>query len=79
VNKELKASTLRELTTEELKKKVAAYKEELFNLRFQHSMGQLENTSRIKQVRKCIARCKTILRERELSLEGGNTFERTKA
>lgn len=43
------------------------YKEELFNLRFQQATGQLENTARLKQVRKNIARIKTILSEKELS------------
>ena len=43
------------------------YKEELFNLRFQQATGQLENTARLRQVRKNIARIKTILSEKELS------------
>jgi large subunit ribosomal protein L29 len=43
------------------------YKEELFNLRFQQATGQLENTARLKQVRKNIARIKTVLRQQELN------------
>ena len=43
------------------------YKKELFGLRFQQATGQLENTARIRQVRKTIARIKTVIRERELN------------
>lgn len=64
----MKASELREMTTAEIEQKIAALKEELFNLRFQLATGQLENTARIKQVRKAIARAKTVLRERELGI-----------
>ncbi|HBT20963.1 MAG TPA: 50S ribosomal protein L29 [Peptococcaceae bacterium] len=62
----MKAKELRELSTEELQQKVGELKRELFNLRFQLATGQLENHMRIRQVRKDIARVKTILREREL-------------
>lgn len=65
----MKAKELIELTTAEIEKKIAAYKEELFNLRFQSVTGQLENPARLSQVRKNIARCKTVLRERELGIE----------
>ena len=58
---------IRELTTAEIEQKIKALKEELFNLRFQLATGQLENTARIRQVRKDIARMKTIIRERELA------------
>ena len=64
----MKASELRNLTTAEIEQKVASYKEELFNLRFQLATGQLDNPSRIKEVRRNIARAKTILRERELGI-----------
>ncbi|MGB6408894.1 MAG: 50S ribosomal protein L29, partial [Planococcus donghaensis] len=47
--------------------KVKSLKEELFNLRFQLATGQLENTARIREVRKAIARMKTVIHERELS------------
>lgn len=62
----MKANELKGLSTTELIKKEAEYKEELFNLRFQLATGQLENTSRIKDVRKNIARVKTVLRQAEL-------------
>ncbi|MBA4542349.1 MULTISPECIES: 50S ribosomal protein L29 [Thermoactinomyces] len=65
----MKAKELVELTTAEIEQKLAQYKEELFNLRFQSATGQLDNPARLRQVRKSIARCKTILRERELGIE----------
>ncbi|MDD4801685.1 MAG: 50S ribosomal protein L29 [Syntrophomonas sp.] len=65
----MKADKIRELTDEELIRKVSNYKEELFNLRFQVATGQLDNPMRIRDVRKNIARCKTILRQREISRE----------
>lgn len=58
---------MRNTETQELLNKVEEYKKELFGLRFQHATGQLENTARIKQVKKSIARIKTIIRERELN------------
>jgi large subunit ribosomal protein L29 len=63
----MKASELRELSTEELQEKLKQTKEELFNLRFQHATGQLDNPMRIKQVKKEIARIQTVLREREIA------------
>ena len=63
----MKVNVLRDLSTAELEKKVVDLKEELFNLRFQQATGQLENTARLRQVRKNIARIKTILSEKELS------------
>ncbi|MED4923713.1 50S ribosomal protein L29 [Anoxybacillus geothermalis] len=63
----MKAKEIRDLTTAEIEQKIKALKEELFNLRFQLATGQLENTARIRQVRKDIARMKTIIRERELA------------
>ncbi|MFC7442654.1 50S ribosomal protein L29 [Laceyella putida] len=65
----MKAKELVELTTAEIEQKLAQYKEELFNLRFQSATGQLENPARLRQVRKDIARAKTVLRERELGIE----------
>ena len=62
----MKASDVRELTVEELEQKLADLKGELFNLRFQHATNQLENPMRIKEVKKTIARIKTVIREREL-------------
>ncbi len=61
----MKASELREMTNEELQATLRDLREELFNLRFQHAMGKLKNTSRIKQVKKDIARVLTVLGERE--------------
>jgi len=60
-------SEIRELSDKELQEKVRELKEELFNLRFQMATGQLENPMRIREVRRSIARVKTVLRERELS------------
>lgn len=59
----MKVKEIRELTTAEMLDQEKQLKEELFNLRFQLATGQLENTSRIKEVRKSIARIKTVLRE----------------
>ncbi|MBQ7037559.1 MAG: 50S ribosomal protein L29 [Clostridia bacterium] len=57
---------IRELNETELEKKLADLKEELFNLRFQHAINQLENPMRLKAVKKEIAVVKTIIRENEL-------------
>ncbi|CAH2215216.1 MULTISPECIES: 50S ribosomal protein L29 [Tepidibacter] len=62
----MKAKELKEMTSSELNQKINEFKSELFSLRFQLATGQLENTSRVKFVKKDIARVKTILREREL-------------
>ena len=55
-----------ELRDEELKEKLASLKAELFNLRFSHATGQLSNPMQIQNVRRDIARVKTVIREREL-------------
>jgi large subunit ribosomal protein L29 len=57
---------LQELSDSELANRLRTAKEELFNLRFQNATGQLDNNARIGQVRKEIARCETLLREREI-------------
>ncbi|GGB07856.1 50S ribosomal protein L29 [Macrococcus brunensis] len=62
----MKAKEIRDLTTSEIESKVKALKEELFNLRFQLATGQLENTARIREVKKSIARMKTVVRAREI-------------
>lgn len=62
----MKANEIRNLSTEELAQKLGDLKDELFKLRFQLATGQLDNPMRIREVRKTIARVKTILREREL-------------
>ncbi len=59
----MKASEIREITPEEAARKVIELKEELFNLRFQHGAGQLENTQKLKQTKRDLARVKTIIRE----------------
>ena len=64
----MKAKEIRDLTTAEIEQQVKSLKEELFNLRFQLATGQLENTARIREVRKAIARMKTVIRERELEV-----------
>ena len=63
----MKNNEIRNMSTEEITKKIEEYKEELFNLRFSQATGSLENPARIKELRKLVARMKTILRERELN------------
>ncbi|MEC9489870.1 MAG: 50S ribosomal protein L29 [Halanaerobiales bacterium] len=65
----MRADELRNLTEAELEQKAREFKEELFNLRFQHATAQLDNPMRIKEVKRIIARIKTILRERELGIK----------
>ena len=60
----MKAAELREMTAVELTKKLSELKEELFNLRFQHAINQLDNPGRIEAVKKDIARVMTILAEK---------------
>jgi large subunit ribosomal protein L29 len=62
----MKVNEIRDLTTTEILKKIDEMKEELFNLRFQQATGNLEKPSRIRDLRKAVAKMKTILREREL-------------
>jgi large subunit ribosomal protein L29 len=62
----MKANKVRDMSISELEQKLVELKGELFNLRFQMATGQLENPIRVKDVRKSIARIKTILREKEL-------------
>ena len=61
----MKTSEIRKMTTEDINKKIAETKEELWNLRFSSQTGQLEKPHRIKELRHDIARMKTILNERE--------------
>ncbi|GAJ27225.1 MULTISPECIES: 50S ribosomal protein L29 [Liquorilactobacillus] len=63
----MKAKEINELTTAEMLEKEKQFKEELFNLRFQLATGQLENTARLGEVRKTIARIKTALRQQEIN------------
>ena len=69
-----KTAELRELPDSELVSRSEAAKEELFNLRFQLATGQLDNTARIKELKRDVARAATLLREREIEreLDGGN-------
>ncbi len=60
----MKAREFRDLSEGELHQKEKDFTEELFNLRFQHATGQLESTERLPQVRKDLARVKTVLREK---------------
>jgi large subunit ribosomal protein L29 len=62
----MKLNEMRDLTDDELVRKIGDFKDELFNLRFQLATGQLDNPMQIREVRKRIARAKTVLREREL-------------
>gem|GEM_PF-99503 len=64
----ISAAELRQLSGEELRNKVRELKEELFGLRFQSATGQLENTARLREVRKDIARVYTVLQERNLNI-----------
>ncbi len=65
----MKASKLREMTREELETEAAASSEQLFRLRLQKATGQLENVMKIGQVRKDLARIKTVLTEKEREKE----------
>ena len=65
----MKVKEIRALNAAERDEKVVSLKEELFNLRFQHATGQLENPMRIREVKKTIARIKTVQREAELKAQ----------
>ena len=65
----MKAQEIKKLSVEELTKKLDELKKDLFNLRFQHAINQLDNPMRLKAVRKEIAVVKTIIRERELKAQ----------
>ena len=62
----MKANEIREMSSTELNAKLKDLKAELFNLRFQHAIDQLENPMRMKEVKKDIARIKTVLRQLEM-------------
>ena len=64
----MKAKELFDMTNKELEVKLDSLKEELFNLRFKHATGQLENANQLNLVKKDIARVKTVLRQRELNI-----------
>lgn len=62
----MKAQEMRELSVAELNEKLGEFRQELFNLRFQHATAQLENTQRIPEVKKTIARILTVIRDKEV-------------
>jgi large subunit ribosomal protein L29 len=66
----MKAQQLRDMSGEELAEQLTEMQQELFNLRFQQATGQLTDLSRIRQVRRDIARARTIVRESEIKAEG---------
>ena len=68
----MKAQEIREMSAAELDKKLADLKDELFQLRFQLAINQLENPTRIAAVKKDIARVKTIIRETEIKNDSAN-------
>jgi large subunit ribosomal protein L29 len=68
-----KSALVRELADPELLNRLSEAKQELFNLRFQNVTGQLDNTARIGQVRKDVARIETILRQREIEAAEAGT------
>ena len=64
----MKVNQIRDLNHDEQLDKLKSLKEELFNLRFQHATGQLENPMRIREVKRSIAQINTIVREQELGI-----------
>ncbi|MCF8049884.1 MAG: 50S ribosomal protein L29 [Desulfobacterales bacterium] len=62
----MKPNEIRDMSPDEMQQKLKDLKQELFNLRFQHEVGQLENSARLKQIRKDIARVQTVFRHFEL-------------
>jgi len=68
----MKASEIRDMNPDEMHRKVSDLKEELFNLRFQHEIGQLENPQRMKKNKRDIARLKTIIKEVGLNQKKDN-------
>lgn len=65
----MKANEIKDMTAAELNTKLAELKEELFNLRFQHAVNQLENPKRLQAVKKDIARVKTFIRKQESEVQ----------
>jgi len=66
----MKATDVRVMSVDELQDKLVGLKKEQFNLRFQKATGQMENTARVRQVRRDIARVKTIMREKSATATG---------
>ena len=71
----VKASEIRDLPDDDLERQLVETKEELFNLRFQHATGQLDNYRRLRQVKRDVARLKSLLRERELAAQASRSDE----
>ena len=67
----LKSQEIRDLSAEEIVKKLAETKEELFNLRFQNATGQLDNYKRIRELKRDVARIKTVMRQQEIAATEG--------
>jgi large subunit ribosomal protein L29 len=65
----MKATEFRELTDDELLNKEEELKDQLFKMKFQHALGQLENAMKLKNIKKDLARIKTILREKNKGME----------
>ena len=65
----MKANEIKDMTADELNSKLAELKQELFNLRFQHAVNQLENPKRLQAVKKDIARVKTFIRKQESNVQ----------
>ena len=65
----MKANEVRDLTPDQLNDKIVELKKEAFNLRFQRASGQLENTSRVREIRRDVARISTILKEKKAAAE----------
>lgn len=74
----MKSNKFFEMTTDELNIKLTGLKEELFNLRFKHRAGQLENANQLNVCKKDIARVMTIIRQRELGISSEPTKKATK-
>ena len=67
----MKASEIKDLSMDEMLRKLDDLKQEFFNLRFQHETGQLENPQKMKQTKRDIARMKTLIKQSELNKETG--------
>lgn len=65
----MKANEIKDMTVDELNSKLAELKQELFNLRFQHAVNQLENPKRLQAVKKDIARVKTFIRKQKSNVQ----------
>lgn len=65
----MKANEIKDMTVDELNSKLAELKQELFNLRFQHAVNQLENPKRLQAAKKDIARVKTFIRKQESNVQ----------